>query len=59
MALEHNRYIMLLQMHYTIHNYAMYGNTQERYKAYWKYDTPLDIITNMRVSWDGRVVRAK
>ena len=33
--------------------------TQERYKAYWKYDTPLDIITKRRVSWVGRVVSAK
>ena len=31
----------------------MYGDTQESYKAYWKYDTPLDIITKKRVRWFG------
>ena len=47
------------QMHYTTHTSCRFVKTQERYKAYWKYDTPPDIITKRRVSWVGRVVRAK
>ena len=49
------------QMHYTTRTSCrrLGINTQERYKAYWKYDTPPDIITKRRVSWVGRVVRAK
>ena len=47
------------QMHYTTHTSCRYVKTQERYKAYWKYDTPPDIITKRRVSWVGRVLRAK
>ena len=46
------------QMHYTTHTSCM-EKTQERYKAYWKYDTPPDIITKRRVSWVGRVVSEK
>ena len=37
----------------------MYGDTQESYSTYWKYDTPLEIITKRRDIWFGRVVRAK
>ena len=54
LALENNRYRMLLQMYYIAHTPCM-----ESYSAYWKYDTSLEIITKRRIIWFGRVVRAK
>ena len=36
----------------------MHGYTQERCRACWKYDTPLEIIKKERLRLFGRVVRA-